>query len=1000
MMKRTIHGVVVGLLVVALALVVWKVRSSDEPRTGTSPIVAAKVVPGSTSVGLAIKPKIDPRTQKRGSIAGTVRDEAKAPISKARVCAGVYAELLPKEITREPLCVETNANGEYQLTNLYVASYVINAGAPRYRPATYKFKKQDRDRSTLKLAEGEAKTGIDLVLRSGGVEVTGTVSDISGGPVEKARVSASGGMWGDGDHTGSVETDAQGTFSLWTSPGQLRVSASADGYASASELGRAPGTFELLLTPESSLSGIVVDAATNKPIEGARVSIESTQWSWDNMMTRPERSDAKGAFRIEGLTPGRYVVTAHSDHGYGRTEGSTMVGLGQHVDGVIVKTFPAYQIIGKVMMPGSPPTVCTEGGVGLRDEVKNRWVSTQTEEDGTVHADGVLPGTYTVQVYCEGYRSKDTNAPVIVVDKDVTGLIWEVEGGAKIHGKVLTKSGAVVEDARVSAASTGGDVRAKEAWGSDRSKADGSYELEALRPGGYRIEVESNVGVAPREGYKVEIKAGATIEQNLTLEDGGTITGRVVDEQGKPVGGVTVDAQGFEAMSWFGNEGVKSDDQGAFTLDAIRPGDYRVIARRGWSDRLRKPGTTDDAKQGEKVTVAAGKTATVKLVVESQSGMIRGSVVDAQGKPVSDAFISTARESDAAGAQASSVENTRGWGWGDSDKPVLTSTDGAFVVKNLSPGNYTLRAYRKGGGEALAEHVAVGTTARLQIKDTGSIEGVVKRDGALPDEITITVEDLKTRFSRDETFFRTSGRFTIHDLPAGHFLVTASAADGNAKTELDLASGETKTGVTLTLAELVNLTGRVVDMVTKAPVPGMLVFAAPAVGGGGGISFTWGSEDRDHISDSAGKFTIKRAPRGQLMIQGMAKEWKESDYSFFRVLKTITGTGTVDLGDLPVIKKRIKDGEKSGELGLHFAEQPNDTPPDKVEMKVSFIDPAGPAAKTEIKVGDIITSVDGVDVTGGNAMHAWTLMHAPPGTKLTLGLARGATVVVVLAPPT
>jgi len=50
-------------------------------------------------------------------------------------------------------------------------------------------------------------------------------------------------------------------------------------------------------------------------------------------------------------------------------------------------------------------------------------------------------------------------------------------------------------------------------------------------------------------------------------------------------------------------------------------------------------------------------------------------------------------------------------------------------------------------------------------------------------------------------------------------------------------------------------------------------------------------------------------------------------------------------------------------------------------------------------VGDVITSIDGVDVTGANASRATTLMRAPAGTRLALGLLRGATVTVTLASP-
>ncbi len=51
-----------------------------------------------------------------------------------------------------------------------------------------------------------------------------------------------------------------------------------------------------------------------------------------------------------------------------------------------------------------------------------------------------------------------------------------------------------------------------------------------------------------------------------------------------------------------------------------------------------------------------------------------------------------------------------------------------------------------------------------------------------------------------------------------------------------------------------------------------------------------------------------------------------------------------------MIKRRVKEGEKSGELGLNFVDQPPDTPPDKQEYKVSFIDPKGPAPASVFSV--------------------------------------------------
>ena len=66
---------------------------------------------------------------------------------------------------------------------------------------------------------------------------------------------------------------------------------------------------------------------------------------------------------------------------------------------------------------------------------------------------------------------------------------------------------------------------------------------------------------------------------------------------------------------------------------------------------------------------------------------------------------------------------------------------------------------------------------------------------------------------------------------------------------------------------------------------------------------------------------------------------------------------------------------------------------------MSFIDPAGPAAKSGLEVGDVVTSIDATDITGANADQGWMLLRAPPGTKLSLGLARGTTLAITLAAP-
>jgi C-terminal processing protease CtpA/Prc len=99
--------------------------------------------------------------------------------------------------------------------------------------------------------------------------------------------------------------------------------------------------------------------------------------------------------------------------------------------------------------------------------------------------------------------------------------------------------------------------------------------------------------------------------------------------------------------------------------------------------------------------------------------------------------------------------------------------------------------------------------------------------------------------------------------------------------------------------------------------------------------------------------------------------------------------GVVDLGDIALSKRRIKKGDKFGRFGITFATD---------SLRVDAIDPIAPAAKTELVVGDVVTSVDGIDLTGVPLETASTLMSVSAGTAVRFGLARGVTITMVAIP--
>jgi S1-C subfamily serine protease len=73
---------------------------------------------------------------------------------------------------------------------------------------------------------------------------------------------------------------------------------------------------------------------------------------------------------------------------------------------------------------------------------------------------------------------------------------------------------------------------------------------------------------------------------------------------------------------------------------------------------------------------------------------------------------------------------------------------------------------------------------------------------------------------------------------------------------------------------------------------------------------------------------------------------------------------------------------------------------DPIPLVVAVVRPGGPAAAAGLKVKDVITSIDGQDLTGDNDVFFWTLSQVPPGTTVALGVAgRSPLSVTAVAPP-
>lgn len=922
----------------------------------------------------------------KASISGRVRDADGQPIAGATVCADARSRELFGAGDDEARCSPTERDGHYRIEDVWPVTNTVHASAPGFRPSRWTERADGRERDEVRVHDGQDVRGIDITLEPGGVAVRGVVKDISGGVIDGAVVRGSAGRWFLGDERAMARTDDEGRFELWLPPGPTRLEARAEGYATADTRSHAPTEIaELFLTPESAISGVVVLADSGEPAPGVTVSADTAGFFAAGGSGSAITGD-DGRFRIAGLEPGSYDIGVRADELYGEAAEQVHLGLGQSAEQVVVTAHPAFAVRGKVVV-AETGSACTQGSVTL--DLDGLTVRGSTDEHGAVLLRGVLPGTYEVEVACADYHAEPEYADLVVEDASLDGLEWSVHTGLAIRGDVVDSKGTPVPDVRVRVRAKGDadDPRGQRtsSWGVN-TEDDGRFEARGLLPGTYELEIWAQDYPGMEEPESVELGEAADVEGvRLVLSGSGSLRGSVRDEHGAAMPGVMVRATGL-GERWRGQTTHTGDD-GSFTFERLGVGEVRVQAQIDWSQQLRAPGTSDDDLQGELVAIVDGGEARVDLVIESQDGQIRGRVVDSTGAPVGDAFVDATRLSDSAAANASTQRWAVRWGW--DRQPVLSEPDGSFAIAGLADGDYMVRAYREGGGEAIVEDVAVGSSnVVLTVVDTGVIAGTVRlAGGGNPERFSISLLERSQVLMRNDDFFRTKGGFAMRELPPGTYEVTATSPEGTAKAEVTLATGQAVEDVDIELVPKVTIEGRLVDSSSRKPVSGMRVrvFAEGAM-----MMFGADDDGGEEISDADGRFRVEDADAGKVRVWIAPRNWDDdTGYGWTnRVMNLPSEPPVQDIGEIELLASRVARDERPGDLGYKLLEMSPEIDPEERWFEVAVVRPGGPADGSGLAVGDRIVAVDGQSVVGLDNHRYSTLTRAPPGTTIELTIAR------------
>jgi hypothetical protein len=480
-----------------------------------------------------------------------------------------------------------------------------------------------------------------------GFQISGILVDANTSqPVPRARVAIASVTQRDNPTT--VITGGEGRFSFANlGPGKYTLTAQARGYlaqsfnqheqfSSSVAVGPNLDSSNLIfrLPPEGSISGVVIDEA-GEAVRDAEVLLYVIGSSGGEQAVRSRgrtTTDDEGAYHFGHLAPGRYLVAVVTRPWYAQNQprGGTAANaeetaLDPRLDVAYPVTFngsatdsgaAAPLVLGRgdnvtaditlqpvqalhVRVPRDNPEQGGYAAIELRlfdGPLAVQMVQIRTFRPGRDDLISVAPGHYTIKHFPPngagvGELSRD-------VDISTSGELDDSQGTSyvPVRGKMQLDPGTAQGQVSLQLLNKKSKQVATERVGSDgevvfkQGMAPGSYEVSLSSSSGVYVKSISATG-ATTKGRTVEIRPGNAVKLVISATTGeGEIKG-TAQREGKPVGGamiVLVPADPVHNQVLFRRD--QSDTDGTFTISAVVPGAYTLLAiENGWDLEWTRP---------------------------------------------------------------------------------------------------------------------------------------------------------------------------------------------------------------------------------------------------------------------------------------------------------------------------------------------------------------------------------------------------------------------------